>query len=131
MARARGTAEVTSWNEDTYEELDGGTKLVRATVEQKLAGDIEGNGAVQWLMSYRPDGTAYFVGLQRVTGSIGDRDGSFVLETVGEFDGKVAAGSWTVVDGSATKELVGLYGSGSFEAPMGKEPTYDIEYELS
>lgn len=130
MTKAKGSAEVTSWDENAYEELADGIKLTRASVEQKLTGDIEGDGAVEWLMAYRSDGTAHFVGLQRVQGSLAGRPGAFVLETVGEFDGKIAAGTWTVVEGSATEKLVGLRGAGTFEAPMGGAPTYDISYEL-
>ena len=70
----------------------GGGKLTAPSVTQTFTGDVEGDGAVQWLMSYRKDGTADFVGLQRVRGSIGGRTGTFVMETIGEFDGKVAAG---------------------------------------
>jgi hypothetical protein len=130
MAKARGEFKVTGWNEDTYEELDGGAKLTRAEVTQDFTGDIAGDGAVQWLMSYRNDGTARFVGLQRVTGAIGGRSGRFVLETIGEFDGKEASGTWTVVPGSAAGDLGGITGKGSFRAPMGPSAEFELEYEL-
>jgi hypothetical protein len=127
MTKATGTFAVASWDEDTYEELDDG-KLTRAVVTQTFAGDIEGDGSVQWLMAYRADGTAHFVGLQLVSGAFGDRKGSVVLETVGDFDGKVAKGAWTVVQGSGTGDLVGVTGTGGFEAPMGGgEPTWTLD----
>ena len=130
MTRASGAFEVTSWNEDAYEELAGGGKLTRASVEQKFTGDIEGDGAVQWLMAYRSDGKAHFVGLQRVAGSIGDRTGSFVLETAGDFDGETATGAWSVVPGSAVDGLQGLRGTGKFEAPHGPNASFELEYEF-
>jgi hypothetical protein len=95
--KARGSFELASWQEETYEDLGGGVKLTRASVTQRFEGDVAGAGAVEWLMAYRDDGTARFVGLQRVTGSIGDRQGSFVLETIGEFDGRVATWKGSVV----------------------------------
>ncbi len=131
MTKARGSFEVTSWNEDPYEELDGGGKLTRASVEQTFDGDIAGDGAVQWLMSYRSDGTAHFVGLQRVKGSVGDRAGSFLLETAGEFDGKEANGSWSVIAGSGTADLEGLRGTGTFRAPHGSKASFELEYEFA
>jgi hypothetical protein len=131
MPKAKGSFDVTSWNEDAYEEFDGGGKLTRASVEQKFTGDLEGDGAVQWLMSYASDGTAHFVGLQRVTGSIGDRAGSFVLETTGDFDGTVAKGAWSVVPGSGTAGLKDVRGRGSFEAPMGGKPSFELDYEIN
>jgi Protein of unknown function (DUF3224) len=131
MTKAKGSFEVTSWHEDTYEELDGGGKLTRASVEQTFTGDISGDGAVQWLMCYRSDGTARFVGLQRVTGSVGDRTGSFMLETAGEFDGNEAKGSWSVVAGTGTAGLESLRGAGMFRAPRGPKASFELDYEFA
>jgi hypothetical protein len=128
MTKARGSFAVTSWHEDPYEELEGGGKLTRASVEQTFTGDISGDGAVQWLMSYRSDGTARFVGLQRVRGSVGDRSGSFVLETAGDFDGNEAKGTWSVVAGSGTAGLTGLRGAGMFRAP---KASFELDYEFA
>jgi len=83
MASATGRFEVASGSEDTYHEREGDPKLTRATGTQRFAGDIEGEGSVEWVMCYLPDGTARFAGLQRVEGSIGERTGSFVMESVG------------------------------------------------
>ena len=130
MTEARGSFDVTSWNEETYEELDDGGKLTRAVVEQAFTGDIEGEGAVQWLMSYRSDGTAHFVGLQRVRGTLSGRSGTFLVETSGEFDGAEASGSWTVITGSGTEDLEGLRGTGSFRAPHGSHATFVLDFEL-
>jgi hypothetical protein len=128
MAVARGSFEITSWDEQTYEELDGGAKLTRASVTQRFEGDVEGEGAVQWLMAYRPDGTARYVGLQRITGSIGGRRGSVVLETAGEFDGDEARSTWSVVPGSGTGQLEGLNGSGTGRAPHGSRSSFELDY---
>ena len=130
MVKATGSFELASWDEETYEELEDGGRLTRASVTQTFAGDIEGDGAVQWLMSYRPDGTAHFVGLQRIRGAIGDRKGTFVLETIGDFDGKLATWSATVVPGSASGDLAGLTGTGDFGAPHGPKATFEFEYEF-
>lgn len=83
MASATGRFEVASGSEDAYHEREGDPKLTRATGTQRFAGDIEGEGSVEWVMCYLPDGTARFAGLQRVEGSIGERTGSFVMESVG------------------------------------------------
>ena len=79
-------------DEQPYVEGDEGAKLARASVRQAFAGDIEGEGAVEWLMRYRADKTADFVGLQRVEGRIGARSGSVVLRSTGSFDGSEARG---------------------------------------
>ena len=117
--------------DDPYEQLPGGGKLTRASGEQAYTGDIEGRGQVQWLMSYRRDGTAHFVGIWHVTASIEGRKGSFIAESVGEFDGAASSGSLTILEGLADGELSGLRGSGTFTAPGGAETTYDLDYELA
>jgi Protein of unknown function (DUF3224) len=128
MTKATGTFEVASWQEDEYAALDGGGKLTRASVTQALSGDIEGDASVEWLMCYRPDGTADYTGLTRVSGRLGDRAGDFVLQTAGTFDGGEARGDWTVVPGSGTGELAGLHGRGGFSAPKGTQGTTTLEY---
>jgi hypothetical protein len=130
MTKAAGTFDLASWDENTYEELDAGSKLTMAAVTQKFEGDIAGEGAARWLMFYHDDGTAHFVGLQRVTGSIGKRAGSFVLETTGDFDGKTAKWDASVVRGSATGELEDLAGTGSFGAPKGPKASFELEYRF-
>ena len=129
MNKATGSFQLSSWNEETYDEGKAGTMTV-AAVTQTFSGDIAGDGAVRWLMAYRADGTARFVGMQQVHGSLGGRHGSFVLETAGDFDGQMARWKATVIPGSGTEELTGLEGAGSFGAAHGPEATYEIEYQL-
>lgn len=130
MPTARGSFQVTSMNEDQYEERDGGGRLTRAWGDQTFSGDIAGDGAVQWLMAYPGDGTAHFVGLQRISGSLGDRGGSFVIEASGDFGGKTSSGKWTIVGGSGTGGLKGIIGRGTFKAGPGPQATFELEYEL-
>lgn len=130
MATVHGEFEIASWDEATYQELDGGRKLTRASVRQRFSGGLDGEGGVEWLMCYGADGTARFVGMQYVDGSLEGQRGSFVLETVGDFDGKRAKGLWVVVDGSGTGDLAGVRGEGEFEAPMGASPTFVLEYDI-
>ena len=74
-------------------------------MDQTFTGDISGAGAARWLMSYAPDGKAHFVGLQHVDGAIQGRRGTFVLETIGDFDGHMARWRAGVVEGSAAGQL--------------------------
>ena len=130
MTKATGSFEITSFNEDTYEERGEGAKLTHAWGDQTFSGDIEGSGLIHWLMSYRSDKTARFVGLQRIDGSIGGRDGSFIVESTGDHDGSASHGIWTVVPDSGTGDLKGITGTGSFEAPGGMTVTYELDFEL-
>jgi len=128
MTTATGEFKVSSWDEQPYEERDGGAKLTRAEVALAFTGDLDADGAVQWLMAYGLDGSAAFVGLQLLKGTLGGRSGSFVLQDVGTFEGGVARGTWTVVPGSGTDGLAGIAGRGGFEA--GHEASYTLDYDL-
>jgi hypothetical protein len=131
VAKAVGTFEVTAWDEKPYLEMSDGRKLTRASVKQRFTGDIEGEGSVEWLMFYREDGTASFVGMQHVVGKIGGRSGSFVLETTGSYDGTTARASWSVILGSGTSGLSGLRGTGTYVAGHGSTAEITLEYELA
>jgi hypothetical protein len=131
MAKASGTFHVESWDEQTYAELAGGGKLTRASVTQTFAGSIAGAGSVEYLMCSVPGATTRVLGLQRVEGRVGERSGSFVLETVATFDGREVRGAWSVVSGSGTGELPGLRGDGAFTAPLGSDASFSLDYELA
>ena len=128
--KGTGSFTITSWNEDRYADIEGDRGLSQADVTQDFTGEIEGQGSVRWLMCYRPDGTADWIGYQQIIGTVGGKAGTFVLQSVGNFDGKIAAGDWTVLPDSGTGELPGLRGTGRMEAPMGTEATYNFDYEL-
>jgi hypothetical protein len=125
----RGQFEVTGWDEHAYYQ-HGSEKLTRVSAAQRFSGAIDGDGTVEWLMCYRPDGTAHFVGLQRIDGTIDGRSGVVVVSSIGEFDGERAVGDWKVVEGAATGELRGAAGTGRFEAPMGETPTFELELAM-
>jgi hypothetical protein len=131
MTTANATFQVTGWDEQTFVELDGGGKLTQATVQQAISGDLQGSSDVRWLMAYTAEDRAEFVGVQTVTGALGNKSGSFVLRSVGTFDGKQAVGDLTVVEGSGTGDLTGISGTGTFEAPMGDTATVTLDYFLA
>jgi len=81
-------------------------------------------------MAYRPDGTARFVGLQRVEADIDGIHGGLVLETVGDFDGQVARWTATIIDGAVDGDLAKATGQGTFEAPMGSEASFELDVDL-
>jgi Protein of unknown function (DUF3224) len=128
MTKARGKFTVESGEEDTYEALDHGVRLTHAQGKQSFTGDIKGDGAVHWLMLYRPDKTAQFVGMQRISGTIGGRRGMVALTAQGVHDGKGSRITLEVVPGSGSGDLEGISGKGKLENPGGKTGTYELDY---
>ena len=121
---------ITNWDEKPFSEGQDLPRLTRASVTKTFTGDIEGEGHVEYLMMYRSDGSATFVGLERVVGRIGDKTGAFVLQRSGVFENGQAKESYSVVAGSATGELRGLRGDGSSAVGHGSEHPFTLDYDL-
>jgi len=130
MKTANARFTIRNWDEKPYREEPGLPKLTRATVMKTFTGDLEGEGQVEYLMVYRSDGSAAFVGLEHVVGRIGDKAGSFVLQRTGVFEGGLAKERYSVVAGSATGQLEGLTGDGSTAVGHGTEHPFTLSYEL-
>jgi len=129
--RADGQFKITSWDEKPLGEVEGQPRLTRATVKKTFTGDVDGEGHVEYLMMYRTDGSATFVGLERFTGQLGGRSGSFVLQRTGVFENGQAKESYSVIAGSATGDLEGLRGDGSTDVGHGMEHPFSLNYDLN
>lgn len=127
---ARAHFAIKSWDEKPYSEGEGLPKLTRASVRKTLTGDIEGEGEVEYLMMYRADGSASFIGFERVTGRVAGKSGAFVLQRTGVFEKGQARETYAVVAGSGTGELAGLEGEGSTSVGHGMEHPFAMTYEL-
>jgi Protein of unknown function (DUF3224) len=125
---ATGQISVKVWDPKPYDESAEGPTLVRIHVEEEFSGDIEGSGVVEFLQAQLSDTEASFVGIERVTGSIGGRSGSFLLQDQGTLDGTTVSGTWFVVPGSGTGELTGLRGEGGFSAQLGQGADITLDY---
>lgn len=94
-----------------------GLAIVETRLIEKFAGGIIGKGEATHLRLERSDGTGTLICYERITGSVGRRQGSFLLEAKGAMEpGAIVYGHWEVVDGSGTGELEGLRGYAEFSA---------------
>ena len=121
---------IMSWDEKAYSEGQDLPKMTRAAVKKKFTGDISGEGEVEYLMMYSADGSATFVGLERIIGHVAGKAGSFVLQRTGVFENGVAKESFVVVPGSGTGELRGLRGEGTSAVGHGTEHPLTLNYEM-
>jgi hypothetical protein len=125
---ATGRIDVATYDPQTYEEVDAGPSLVEIHVSETFTGDIEGTGVVRFLQAMQSDGSASFVGIERVTATIGGRTGSFLLQDAGTVESNVVHGDWFVVPRSGTGGLSGLRGEGGFEAQLGQQASITLDY---
>ena len=128
--RTRATAVITvnKYEPSPYEEPAGGPVLTRIHVEESFSGDIDGEGVVEFLQAARADGSASFVGIERVTGELGGRRGTFLLQDAGTVQGNMVSGDWFVIPGSGTGQLTGLRGEGGFRANLGEGAQVHLDY---
>lgn len=128
--KAKTKFKITGWKEEDIIDLNEGGKLTRAHVGKAYDGELKGEGKAEYLMTYRADGSADFVGYENVEGFINNRKGSFVFEHRGSFKNGVAADTWTVVEGSGNDQLSGITGSVHFEEGHKEEYEVIFNYEL-
>jgi Protein of unknown function (DUF3224) len=124
---ATGKINVKTYEPITYDQPAEGPTLVRIRVVEDFSGDIEGEGAAEFLQTTHED-EASFVGVERVTGRLGGKSGTFVLQDQGTLKGTTVSGTWFVVPGSGTGELQGLRGEGGFEAELGQGADVALDY---
>jgi len=129
-ARARAAAVITvhKYEPAAYDEPADGPALTRIHVEESFSGDITGDGAVEFLQAARADGSASFVGIERVAGELGGRRGTFLLQDAGTVQDNIVSGDWFVIPGSGTGQLAGLRGEGGFRADLGESAQVTLDY---
>ena len=108
-----------------------GSSLGRMSVDKQFHGDLEAGSKGQMLTAGTDiKGSAAYVAIERVSGTLHGRAGSFVLQHHGTLTRGAAQQGITVVPDSATGELLGLSGRMSIRIADGKH-FYDFEYTLA
>ena len=126
--RATAVITVHKYEPSAYEEPAEGPVLTRIHVEESFTGDITADGVVEFLQAARGDGSASFVGIERVTGQLARRRGTFLLQDAGTVQDQIVSGDWFVIPGSGTGELAGLRGEGGFRANLGESAQVHLDY---
>jgi hypothetical protein len=127
---------VSAWSEELVADIDGegitagsayypNRGLTRAEVTYAYTGDIEGSGALTYLIAYKAD-AAPVLGLERFEGSIDGHEGTCVFQRTGKQDQGSVTEHLEVVPGMGTGGLTGLRG----EAEIVVAGHSDNGYEL-
>ena len=126
---ARGTFEVqiAPMAADAYADA---TSMARMTIDKQFTGDIVGTGKGQMLTGMGTvAGSAAYSAIERVTGTLHGKRGSFVLQHTGIAAHGVQTLTITVVPDSGTEELIGLSGTLNITIEN-KIHSYDFTYTL-
>lgn len=126
--RASGTFEVKLSPQVDGEE--GGACVGRMLIDKRFSGDLEAKSKGQMLaVRTSVEGSAGYVALESVTGTLGGRTGSFVLQHTGTMERGAQRLSITVVPDSGTGELEGLTGRMELDFSGGGH-AYAFDYTL-
>lgn len=126
--RATGTFEVTVLPLAGDSTDTGG--FDRLSLDKKFSGDLTGTSRGQMVAAMTAvEGSGAYVALERVTGTLQGRTGSFILQHNGTMKGGSYEMRITVVPDSGTDELAGLAGTLTIIIE-GKKHSYEFEYTL-
>lgn len=126
-AHATGTfdVKVTPQPPDDKDAVPG-----RLLLEKQFHGDLAGSSKGQMLTAGdSTKGSAGYVAIEQVTGTLAGRSGSFALQHSGTMTHGALELSIKVVPGSGTGQLAGLAGAMTIKIEDGKH-FYDFEYTL-
>lgn len=105
--------------------------LGRLSIAKRYAGDLEAEALGEMLTAATSvKGSAAYVAVERVTGTLAGKRGSFALHHTGVMNRGAPRLTITVVPDSGTDELAGITGTMSITI-VEKEHFYDLEYTLS
>jgi hypothetical protein len=125
---ATGTFEVKITPQD--DKSDDAT-LGRMTIEKQFHGDLEGTGKGQMLTAGTSvKGSAGYVAMEKVSGTLRGRSGSFILQHNATMNRGTPQLSLTVVPDSGIGQLTGLAGSMTIKIADGKH-SYELNYTLA
>lgn len=129
MPQASGSFNVRTAPVWTEEHGDG-TRLARLSLDKEFLGDLAATSRGEMLSAVTSvKGSAGYVAIERVTGTLHGRSGSFVLQHSGVMNRGAPHLSLDVVPDSGSGELSGLAGSMRIIVTDGKH-SYDFSYTL-
>lgn len=112
------------------DDKSGDASLGRMTIDKQFHGDLEGTSKGQMLTGMTEvKGSAGYVAIEKVTGTLKGRSGTFILQHTGIMDRGKPQLKITVVPDSGTGQLVGITGTFNVIITNGKH-SYEFDYTL-
>jgi hypothetical protein len=128
MTHAAGAFDVTL---TPHADENADVTLGRLSIQKQFHGDLAGASRGQMLTAATDvEGSAGYVAMERVRGTLHGRRGTFALQHSGTMARGAPSLTIRVVPDSGTEELAGLSGSMSITIADGKH-SYDFEYALA
>lgn len=127
---ASGTFEAKLGPLESYNKNDG-ANLGRMSIDKQFRGDLEATSKGEMLTAgSAAKGSAGYVAIERVTGALQGKSGSFVLQHSGTMNRGAPQLAVTVVPDSGTAQLAGIAGKMTITIAEGKH-SYELQYTLA
>lgn len=138
MTTATATFEIVTRTpaESPFAEDDRGVCYGRLILAKTFHGDVEATSTVEMIFTRTPDGAGGFAGagyvaLERISGSVHGRTGSFALLHLSTVTANgQTSGSWPISPGSGTGQLAGISGEGRIDIATDGSHTLTLDYEV-
>ena len=127
--RAISSFDITAWEPQEYDDQDS-VKLTRTRVTKTFHGDLEGNSTAELLMAGAPSGSAVYVGIERISGRLDERAGSFVLVHDASMSSEGQSLSLVIMRDSGIGELKGIRGEAAITIAPDGGHTLTLDYDL-
>ncbi|HUJ52489.1 MAG TPA: DUF3224 domain-containing protein [Steroidobacteraceae bacterium] len=129
--RAAGPFDVKVVPQKPDTQIARAANLGRLTIDKRFHGDLEGISKGEMLATQTEvPGSAGYVAMERVTGSLKGRQGSFVLQHSATMSRGAPTSSITVVPDSGTGELKGITGTMTIAVTSDGGHTYEFNYKI-
>lgn len=129
--QARGPFDVKLQALEAYNR-DENAALGRRSIDKRFQGDLDATSRGEMLSAGGSvQGSAGYVAIERVTGTLHGRRGSFTLQHFATMTRGVPHLEIAVVPDSGSGELAGLSGSMKIVIAEGGKHSYEFDYELA
>jgi Protein of unknown function (DUF3224) len=129
--RATGPFDVKVTPQKPDTQIARAANLGRLTIDKRFHGDLEGISKGEMLATQTEvPGSAGYVALERISGTLKGRAGSFVLQHSATMTRGTPVSSITVVPDSGTGELRGLSGKMTITVASDGAHSYEFEFNL-
>lgn len=114
-----------------FEDASADSNLGRMSLDKQFHGDLKASSKGQMLTAGTGvKGSAAYVAIERVSGTLNGRTGTFILQHNGTMNRGALKLVVTVVPDSGTGQLAGLSGTMTIKIDNGKH-SYDFEYAIA
>lgn len=131
MNHISGAFEVKTIPQKTDNNEAESAKISRMSLDKEFLGDLKATSKGEMIFTGTDvEGSGVYVALERVTGTLGGKSGTFVLYHTGVMTRGAPHLSVSVLPDSGTGELAGLSGKMDIKIEGGKH-FYEFEYSIS